>query len=101
MQQITKTALTLESASQVLFRCFWIGLGFVLFTYIWYLGVGDVAHETQSQWFELTKQQVDLIVYAVLGIEKMFVFFGFLAPYLAIRMVLRRRVTESSVRSAT
>ena len=101
MEQMTKTAFTLETASQVLIRCFWLGLGFVLFTYIWFLGVGDVAYENQRQWFDLTKQQVDLIVYGVLGIEKVLIFFGFLAPYVAIRMVLRSRVPEPLERSAT
>ena len=100
MKQMTKTAFTLESASQVLIRCFWIGLAFVLFTYIWFLVAGDAAYKTQSQWFDLTKHQVDLIVYCVLGIEKVIVFFGFLAPYIAIRMVLWRRAAEPSERHA-
>lgn len=96
---MTRTAFTLESASQVLIRCFWIGIGFVLFTYVWFLGVGGAAYEAQSQWFDLTKQQVDLIVYSVLGIQKVIIFFGFLGPYVAIRMVLRRQVPGSSERS--
>jgi hypothetical protein len=96
MNQMTNTVFTLESASQVLLRCFWIGLGFVLFTYIWFLVAGDVAYKAQSQWFDLTKHQVDLIVYSVLGIEKLIIFFGFLAPYLAIRLVLGRRIPKPS-----
>ena len=84
------TRESLETAGNVLFRC-WI-LGSVLL-FIW-LGVvllmGNLIHELHGSMFGLTNHELDLIFYCGMGILKLAVLVCFFIPWLSIKMILRK-----------
>lgn len=80
----------LETASMVLLRC--AGFGF-LFLLIWfgaYSLLPGAIHQ-QGAMFGLTEHDVGVIHYCGMALLKISVFVLFLFPYVAIRLVLRKR----------
>ena len=80
----------LEIAAKVLLRC--AGLGF-LFLLIWfgaYSLLPGTIHQ-QGAMFGLTEHDVGVIHYSGMAMLKISVFVLFLFPYVAIRLVLRKR----------
>lgn len=80
----------LETAKNVLFRC-WI-LGFVLL-FIWLgaiLLTGNRIHDLHGSMFGLAKHELDLIFYCGMGILKLIVLACFFIPWLSIKLVLKK-----------
>jgi hypothetical protein len=80
----------MDTFSQILWRCAVIGYVFVL---IWF-GVfyfGSELIYRQGQWFGLTPHECALVAYCGMGFTKVVVLVFFLAPFIAIRLVLRKR----------
>lgn len=53
----------------------------------------DLIHNLHGKMFRLTEHELDLIHYCGMAFVKLCVFLFFLFPYIAIRMVLRKRNT--------
>ena len=81
----------LELVAQVLIRCF---VGGVLLVLIWWfvvcVAMGDWIHGVHSLWFDMSRQQFDLIHYCGIAATKTIIFLAFLVPYVCIRLVLRK-----------
>ena len=94
------TSFTLENTAQILIRCFWIGLALQTLCFVFALGAGEWAYEIHKQLFDISKQQFDLILYWWIALVKIILLFGFLLPYIAIRMVISRQSAETSKANA-
>jgi hypothetical protein len=80
----------LELVSRVLLRC--TIFGFVLFL-VWFaafLLAGDLIFR-QAQIFGLTQHELNLLHYGGMGLMKLIVILFFLFPYVAIRLVLKKK----------
>ncbi len=81
----------LEVIGQVLIRCVVMGV-FVLF--IWWGALsltGDLAYSIHSKIVPISRQQFDIIHYAGMLMTKAAISVLFLFPYIAIRLVIRKR----------
>lgn len=88
---MNSTPITLETAAKVLIRCFWMGIAFQLFILIWITPAGDWAYQMHRNLFNISRHEFDLIMYCFMGLVKLIAVTGFLFPYLAIRLVLRKK----------
>ena len=81
----------LEVTGQVLIRCFVMGL-IVLFFWLGALMLaGDLAYSVHVKIAPISREQFYLINYAGGLMTKATVFILFLFPYIAIRLVIRKR----------
>ena len=81
----------LEVTGQVLIRCFVMGL-FVLFFWLGALMLaGDIAYSVRARIVPITREQFYVINYVGGLMIKATVFILFLFPYIAIRLVIRKR----------
>ncbi|MHC4709798.1 MAG: DUF6868 family protein [Planctomycetota bacterium] len=79
----------LEILARALIRCFLLSVALLAFWGICYLVIDDWAYGFHSRFFEMTRQQFDLIMYCGMGFVKLSAFVFFLIPYVALRLVLR------------
>lgn len=81
----------LEVAAQVLIRCTIMGVVVLL---IWW-GVlevfGDLAYSIHSRIFPMSRQQFDLVHYTGTLMTKAAVSLLFFLPYIALRLVMKKR----------
>jgi len=82
----------LEALSSILIRCFVIGAIFNMLWFIFFLLSGDLGYTIHAKWFQISRHEYDLLNYYGMVFVKGFIFLLFLLPYIAIRMVLRRRM---------
>ena len=83
----------LEVTCQVLITCF-VMVIFVLIFWWGALGLmGDLAYSVHSKFAPISRQQFDIIQYAGLLMTKAAIFILFLLPYIAIRLMIRKRIT--------
>jgi len=80
-----------NAAAGVLIRCFVLAVCLLLFSFVFYLLAGDWAYCVHSKWFDLTRQDFDLMYYYVLASFKIAAFLFFLIPYIAIKLTLRKK----------
>ena len=86
----------LDVLSQVLIRCVVMGVAVLL---IWWAGLafmGDLVYEMHSKLVPISRQQFDVIHYAGMLTTKAVVSLLFLFPYVAIRLVLKKRTGPPS-----
>ena len=82
----------LETAKDVLLRCWFFG--FVLL-FIWLgaiLMMGNVIHDLHGPMSGLKNHELDLIFYCGMGILKLIVIACFFIPWLSIKLVLKKSV---------
>ncbi|MBN2327035.1 MAG: hypothetical protein JXR73_07760 [Candidatus Omnitrophica bacterium] len=77
----------LKITAQILIRCFWIGFIILFFWFFMILLAHDLIYRIHSSMFHITETQFDVMMYAGLGLTKLFVFFFFLIPYICILWV--------------
>ena len=83
----------LEVTSQVLIRCVVMG---IVSLFIWWGALafmGDLAYSVHSKFIPITRPQFDVMHYAGMLTTKAVVSLLFLFPYIAIRLVIRKRRT--------
>jgi hypothetical protein len=81
----------LEVIGQVLIRCFIMGV-LVLFFWLGALTLaGDLAFSVHSKIIPISRLQFDVINYTGMLMTKAAIFVLFLFPYIAIRLVVRKR----------
>jgi hypothetical protein len=81
-----------DTLARVLLRCFVLGYLLLLLWFGAYVVAGDaMIYGLAGKLFGLTPHEVDLIHYGGMVFVKCVVILFFLFPYLAIRLVLRKR----------
>jgi len=81
----------LEAAAGVCLRCFVLAVCLLLFSFVFYLLAADWAYSIHSRWFELSRLHFDLMYYYVMAFMKIVSFLFFLIPYIAIKLILRKK----------
>jgi len=81
----------LDAVGAILIRSFILGIVFLVVWFLFMVLVGDLAYTIHSIWFDMSKQQFDLLWYGGMGLAKMFLFFCLLIPYIGIKMVLANK----------
>lgn len=81
----------LDILAKILIRCFILGVIFLLAGFLIYVTNRDFVYGLHSQWFHMTREQVDWMMYTSLGIAKLFLLGVYLCPYMAIRLILPRK----------
>jgi hypothetical protein len=81
----------LDTVATVLLRCVAMGLLLVLFWFGMYMLASDMIHLAHGRWFGLTNHELDLIHYCGMAWVKGCTLVFFLFPYIAIRLVRRKR----------
>lgn len=86
----------LEVIGQVLIRCLVAG---ILVLFLWWGALalmGDLAYSVHSKFTPISRQQFDYIHYAGMLMTKTAISVLFLLPYIAIRLVIRKRAKQRS-----
>ncbi len=81
----------LDAVAGVLLRCFVLAFCLLLFSFVFYLLAADWAYSIHSRWFEIDRNNFDLMNYYGMGILKIAGFLFFLIPYIAIKLILRKK----------
>jgi len=79
-----------DTLAKVLLRCFVMGYCLLLLWFVLYLFAGVWVYGS-GKWFGLMPHEVDIIHFCGISLVKCVVVLFFLCPYIAIRMVLRKR----------
>ena len=95
MNESSSVISDLEVLSRILIRCFVIGVVFITLWFIFFLLGGDKGYTLHAMLFQISRHEYDLLNYYGMAFVKGFNFLLFLFPYLAIKMVLRRRKASS------
>lgn len=81
----------LEIISKVLIRCFVMGFILTLFWFCLFLFGGDIGFKTHSNLFQISRHEYDIMNYYGMAFAKACNFLFFLFPYIAIKLVLKRK----------
>ena len=92
MDNFNATRELLEAFAKVLLRCAILGYLLLLIWFALYLIAPSMMY-TQGKWFGLTAHEVDLIHYCGIAFTKICVLLFFVFPYIAIRLVLRKKTS--------
>jgi hypothetical protein len=76
--------------AKILLRCFVMGYCLLLLWFVTFLFAGDMIYGP-AKWFGLTPHEVEMTHYCGLAFVKCLLLLFFLFPYIAIRLVLRKR----------
>ncbi len=91
MSESSSITNVLETISSVLIRCFFIGVVFVSLWFLFFLLGGYAAYGMHSRLFQISRHEYDLLNYYGMAYMKISNFLLFLFPYIAIRMVMKKR----------
>ncbi len=81
----------LDAVAGVFLRCFLLAFCLLLFSFVFYLLAADWAYSIHSRWFEISRHDFDLMYYYVMASFKMAGFLFFLIPFIAIKLILRKK----------
>jgi hypothetical protein len=81
----------MEVFSNILIRCFVVSVVFITLWFIFFLLGGDAVYTIHAKLFQISRHEYDLLNYYGMAFAKVCNFLLFLFPYIAIRMVLRRK----------
>lgn len=91
MPELKETHDLLDAVAKVLIRCFFLGYLFLLLWFGIYMLAGDLIYRMNGPLFGLTQHEMNRMHFYGIVLAKCFVFLVFLLPYIAIRLVLRRK----------
>ena len=80
----------LETTKDVLLRCWTFGFVLLFISLGATLLTGNLVHDLHGSIFGLTKHELDLIFYCLMGILKLIVIACFFIPWLSIKLVLKK-----------
>ena len=83
----------LDALAKVLLRCSVLGFLLLFISFGVFLLVDDWAHGFHARWFNVSKHEFDLMYYYGMAYMQISVILFFLFPYIAMRLVLRKRNT--------
>ena len=82
----------LDVISQVLIKCFIMGICVLLFWWGALVIMGDLAYSIHSWMIPITRPQFDVIQYSGMLVTKAMIFTLLFFPYVAIRLVIKKRI---------
>ena len=85
----TRTTEFFDTLAKVLLRSWAFGYLLLLVWFGLHMFVGEFVR-WQSNVFDLSRHEIDLVFYCGIGLTKLFLLVFFLFPWLAIRLVLRK-----------
>ena len=80
----------LETTKDVLLRCWIFGFVLLIISLGATLLTGNLIHDLHGSMFGLTKHELDLVFYCLMGILKLIVIACFFIPWLSIKLVLNK-----------
>jgi hypothetical protein len=80
-----------DTLAKILLRCWIFGFALLLFAFVVILAAGGVIDDIHGRMFGLSPHELDLIFYNWLGALKLLVLVLFLMPWVAIKLVLRKK----------
>ncbi len=81
----------LDAVAGVFLRCFVLAFCLLLFSFVFYLLAADWAYSIHSSWFGISRHDFDLMYYCWMAFTKMASFLFFLIPFIAIKLMLRKK----------
>jgi hypothetical protein len=91
MTEPSPTTEFLEMLARVLVRCWMFGMLLLLLWFGVYALGSDVLYRLHGDMYGLSKHEMDMIFYSGMVLLKLCVLMFFFFPWLAIRLVLRKR----------
>ena len=79
-----------ETTKDVLLRCWMFGFVLLVISLGATLLTGNLIHDLHGSMFGLTKHELDLVFYCLMGILKLIVIACFFIPWLSIKLVLKK-----------
>ena len=79
--------MTIEIVRDVLFWCFIINFGFMMYWFLMFMFAHDWVYRKHSKWFKVSVEQFDATIYALLGCFKLCVIMFNLVPWIALHIV--------------
>jgi len=89
MSQSSNSDDPLQAIARVLLWCFVMSMALLLLWSCLIVFAGDMIYGVHSRFLDMTRQQFNLVHYALMVATKVGVFVLFLFPYVAIRLVQR------------
>jgi hypothetical protein len=80
-----------DTLAKILLRCWIFGFLLLLLWFGIYMLAGGVIYRMHGSMFDLSKHDLDVIQYCGMGFVKLSVILFLFFPWLAIRLVLRKR----------
>ena len=80
-----------DTLAKILLRCFVLGYFLLLLWFVVSIFASNVIYGIHGKLFGLTPHELDMVNYCGMVVVKCAVLLFFLFPYLAIRLVLRKR----------
>lgn len=81
----------LDTLAKILLRCFVLGYILLLIWFGAYVFGGDLIYGVHGKLFGLTQHEVNIIHYCGMAFVKCTALLFFLFPYIAVRLVMRKR----------
>jgi hypothetical protein len=91
MAEKNTTTEFFETLAGVLLRCWLLGFAFLLLWSGAAFVAGDFIYRVHGDSFGLSRHELDLIFYCGMGLLKLLVIVFFFFPWIAIKLLLRRR----------
>lgn len=88
MQESTRHVF--ETLDEILLRCWIFGAVLLILWFVAALSMGNTIHKFHGPMFGITRHELDVIFYAIMGLLKLFVSVFFFIPWLSIRLVLNK-----------
>lgn len=84
----------LDALSGILIRCFILTVALVFLWFVLFILAGDYGYYLSSLWFDIDEYDYTLFTYYGMAFLKICAFVFFFFPYIAIRLVLRKRIRQ-------
>ncbi len=94
MANSNQTTDFFDTLAKVLLRCTVLGFLLLLFWFGAVMLAGDLVYSVHGSLFDLSYHELEVIHYCGMGLTKLVVGCFFLIPWVAIRLVLRKRPAE-------
>lgn len=85
------TGENLDILARILIRCFIVGILFLMIWFISFTFFGDCIYDFHSKWFPMPRETFNAIHYAGMAFIKILLMLFFLFPYIAIRLVSKKK----------
>ena len=78
--------MTVDIARDVLFWCFIINMGLLLWWFLFFVLAHDWIYKFHSKWFRMSVDEFDTIHYKGMTLFKILIFMFNIVPYFALRI---------------
>ena len=79
--------MTIDMVRNFFLWCSIINVGLLLFSFVMFWVGREWIYRIHSKWFALSKEQFDMLWYAMLGFYKIIVFVFNIVPYIALCII--------------